>query len=155
MINSFCIKYLAVLCFSLFLIFGCSTDEKKKETFLSDGKAYFEKQEYSKAVIQLKNVTKIDPRSIEAYTLLSEIHLKTGESREAFSVLLKLEQLEPENMETKLKLATFYLLGKQVFETQSRVDYVLSKEPDNIEALYLHAGILSYKKEEFKKIKEV
>jgi tetratricopeptide (TPR) repeat protein len=136
-------------------MFGCASDEKKKETFLAESKTYFEAQEYKKALIQLKNVIKIDPKSIEANQLLAQTHLKLGEAREAFSTYLRLEQLEPENLDTKLKLATFYLLGKQIPEAKSRVDHVLTKAPETVEALFLHAGILSQEKADIEEIKQV
>ena len=142
------IKYIALffICFFL-LICGCSSNEKKKEEFLSEGKVYFEKQEYKKAVIQLKNAIKIDPESIEAYKMLAQSYFKSGQAREAFSTYLRLEQLDPENLEIKIKLATFYLFGKKNQEAESRVNQVLLKEPENIEALYLQAAILNANKD--------
>ncbi|MCP3873499.1 MAG: hypothetical protein GY699_10150, partial [Desulfobacteraceae bacterium] len=149
------LKYLTIFLISTLLIFGCSSDKKKTDQFLSEGKAYIEKQEFKKAVIQLKNAIKIDSKSIEANKLLVQAYLKLGNPEELFKAYLRLEQLEPENLDTKLKVATIYLLGNKTTEATSRMDLVLSKEPENIDALFLHAGILGQKKEDISSIEQV
>ena len=54
-----------------FLIFfialqGCASEQEKADTFIREGTAYFEKQEYAKAEIQLKNAIKLTPDSAQA-----------------------------------------------------------------------------------------
>ena len=155
--NRLCFKYLAIsfLFFFLFANAGFSSDQKKAENFIKEGKAYFENQEYGKAKIQLKNALQLLPTSIEAYQLLARTSLKLGDAQEVFSTFLRLEQLEPENLETKIQLASFYLLAKKRIEAEKRINEVLAKNPDNIKALYLHAGVLSSKKDEIEKIQKV
>jgi tetratricopeptide (TPR) repeat protein len=157
--NRLCLKYTAIsflFFFTLFFLFaGCSSDQQKAEDFIKEGKAYFEKEEYDKAKIQLKNAIQLIPASLEAYQLLAQTSLKLGDAQEAFSTFLRLEQLEPENLETKIQVASFYLLAKKRIEAEKRVDEVLAKSPDNIKALYLYAGILSSKKEAIEKITQI
>lgn len=138
-----------------FLAAGCSSDEKKSVNFIKEGKAYFDKQEYDKAKIQLKNAINLDPKSLEANQILAQTYLKLGDAQEAFSAFLRLEQLEPENLETKIQVASFYLLAQKRIEAETRIDAVLAKTPDDIKALYLHAGVLSSKKEDIEKIRQV
>ena len=87
----FCILGLVVL----FLISGCASDQQKAEKFIKEGKAFVEKQDYAKAVIQLKNAVKLDPKSAEAYRLLAQVHLQQKNPQDAFAAFLRLEQLEP------------------------------------------------------------
>ncbi len=149
------LKYVALSFLLLFLIAGCSSDQQKADNFMKEANAYFEKQDYDKAKIQLKNAIKLDPKSIDAHQLLAKTNLKLENAQEAFSTLLRLEQLDSENLETKIQLASFYLLAKKRIEAEKRIEAVLAKDPNNIQALYLHAGVLAAKKEEIKNIKQV
>ena len=128
---------------------GCASDQQKADTFIREGKAYFEKQEYAKAEIQLKNAVKLEPESIEALQLLAQAYLQQKNTQKAFTTVLRLEQLEPDNLETKLQLASFYFLAQEWVEAEKKVAQVLAVDPDNIEGLYLKAGILGSKKEGF------
>jgi Tfp pilus assembly protein PilF len=155
MFNHISIKYFTFFLISLFLISGCSSDKAKIENYLSEAQTYFDNAEYKKAVIQIKNTIKLDGNSIKAYELLAETQLKLRDGQEAFKAFLRLEQIDPENIKYKLQLATFYLLGKQKKEAEKRINHVLEKEPENIEALYLSAGLLANEKENIDQIKAV
>ena len=123
------------------------SDQQNAETYIQDGKAYFEKQEYAKAEIQLKNAVKLLPDSAEAYHLLARTYLEEKKGQEAFNTFLRLEQLEPDNLDTKLQIASFLVLAKKWPEAETRVTQVLTVDPDNIQGLYLKAGILGSQKE--------
>ena len=113
-------------------MFGCSSDEEKKVAFLEKGKAYFEKGEYKSAELELKNAIQIDSKYIEAHTKLGETQLKLGNPQGAFQSYSIVAQLDPDNTNAQLKLATFYLLGNQLKESRKKVDAILSKEPNNL-----------------------
>jgi cytochrome c-type biogenesis protein CcmH/NrfG len=55
-------------------------------------------------------------------------------------------KLDPENIDASLKLATFYMLGKKTAESREKVEAVLAKAPNNIEALFLMAGLYDLEK---------
>ncbi|MCP4105431.1 MAG: tetratricopeptide repeat protein [Desulfobacteraceae bacterium] len=139
-------KRLKIMFFVCLLIitagYGCTSDTKKKEAHFQKGKAYFEKGEYKSAKIEMLNAVKIDPKYFDALETLAEIYLKLGDVAGAYKSYLKLEQLNSENIDVKLKLGTFLLLGRNFDASKKRTDAVLSKDPNNLEALFLTSGIL-------------
>lgn len=139
----FSIKHLIIICIATLLINSCASDAEKKERFLTQADQAFKSQEYSKAKIHLKNALKLDPRFVKAYQLLAQTHLKLNEHQEAFSTYLKLETLDPGDLDAKIQLASIYFIGKRYKESRERIDAVLEKKPDNLEALYLRAAILA------------
>ena len=149
------VRYVVWLLLISMLAAGCASDKAKVEKFISEAREYIEQEAFEKAVIQLKNAIAIDSSSIEANTLLIKAYLKLGDAQETFKVYLRLEQLEPDNLEHKIQIASFYLLAQNRPEAERRIKEVLDKEPDNIQALYLHAGILSSKKEDIGTIEAV
>ncbi len=157
-------RYRLTLIFSLFatlvllsglLLSGCASDKSKVDNYLSEAQGFFDKGEFQKAIIQLKNAIGIQNDSEKAYDLLSKSYMKLGNGQEAFKAFSRLEQIDPDNLDYKLQTASFYLLGKNKDEAERRVDAVLAKEPENIQALYLHTGIMSLDKADLKEIKKV
>jgi len=124
------------------VVMACSSDDEKKAAHLEKGKAYFEKGEYKSAEIELKNAIQIDPQYVDAYIMLAETSLKLGNPQIAFSAYAAAAKIDPDNTDAQLKLATFYLLNKKLEEARGKIDVVLGKAPNNIEALYLLGNLL-------------
>jgi Tfp pilus assembly protein PilF len=139
----------------IFFLSGCASDESKVKELVTQAQAYFDAGEYPKALIQLKNAIKIDNSSEDAYQLMVKIFLKQGNGQDAFRALLRLEQINEANIDTKMQVASFYLLSKEKNEVERRVDQVLAQSPDNIQALYLKTGVMALKKEDIEQIKSV
>ncbi len=137
------LKTIFFLCLLMIIAgYGCTSDTKKKEAHFEKGKAYYEKGEHKSAKIELLNAVKIDPKYFDALEILAGTYLKLGDVTEAYKSYLKLEQLNPEDIDVKLKLGTLFLLGRNFDESKKRTDAVLNKDPNNLEALFLTSGIL-------------
>jgi tetratricopeptide (TPR) repeat protein len=126
---------------TLFAVYGCAGKEEKKAKHLERAREYLAKNEFKKAVIELKNVVQLDPNDDEAYVELGETHLKLQETREAFHAFSTATSVNPENMNAQLKVGQILLLGKQTEEARKRVEPILEKVPDHVEALSLLAGV--------------
>ena len=72
--------------------------------------------------LEFKNAAKIDPKNVDAHIKLGETYLKLGNSQGAFGAYSRVEQLDENNLDAQLKMATFYMLGKQNEEAQKRID---------------------------------
>jgi tetratricopeptide (TPR) repeat protein len=131
---------LAILCLSLALG-GCGGKEEKKAKHWSRAKQYIEKNELNKAVIELRNVTQLDPKDDAAHYELGEIYLKLKQGREAFQSYSRAAAANPENLPAQLKIGQIYLLGKQAAEARKKAELILEKTPNNIEALMLLSGV--------------
>ena len=137
--------------FLLFLLLviafqGCKSDAEKKVTHFEKGKTYYEKGEYKSAELEFKNALQIDPEYAEVYTNLGQTYLKLGNAQGAFQAYSKAVKFNPDDLDAHLKLATFFFFGRKLKEAKENVDTVLSKEADNIEALFLFAGICEQEK---------
>ncbi len=148
-------KIIPVLLLIIILFPACTSDQKKAENFLSEAETYFQKEEFDKALIQIKNAIKLDPKSIAAHDLMAKTQLKLKDAPGAYKTYLRLEQLDPENLDTRLELAGFNLLGKNYGEAEKQVNFILGREPDHIRALFLKAGLLSRDKENLDTVTDI
>lgn len=146
--NRFRAKHLLIfaLIAGLIMVTGCASDEEKTDKLLVESQAYFDNGEYNKAIIQVQNAIKLTPNSVKGYELLAKIQLKLGKANEAFNAYLALEELAPDDLKAKIQVAYFFLLKKDIPSAEQRVNQVLEKEPENIDALYVHGSIQAAKK---------
>src|SRR5262245_8648251 len=126
---------------ALLVVVGCSrSPETRKARHLDRGDGYFAREQYREAVIEYANVLQIDATNTRAIRQIALSYYQLGEGGRAFPYLIKLKELDPENLDARLKLGTIYLLAQQPEEARQQVAVVLGKDPRNVEALILLAG---------------
>ena len=82
------------------LFIGCKSKETRVQEQLDLGSKYMAELDYESAIVALNKAIKIDPKNVEAYTMLAEVYEKSGradEARETLEKVLALDDLSPEN----------------------------------------------------------
>ncbi len=120
---------------------GCSrSPEAKKARYLERGNRYFKQEQYREAILEYRNVLRIDQKEPAATRQLGLAYYQLGQYGLSFRYLTQAQQLDPENTDVRLKLASIYVLGGRPDDASSQVDAVLKKDPGNLDALVLFAG---------------
>ena len=128
----------------LALAAGCSrSPEARKARHLERGDRYVKEEKYRDAIIEYRNVLRIEAANAQAMGQLGLAHFQLGEMGQAFRFLLRAQEGEPDNAEVRLKLATIYLLGGKPDEARAQAEAVLEKQPKHLEALVVAAGAAS------------
>jgi tetratricopeptide (TPR) repeat protein len=123
------------------LIAGCSrSPEAKKARHLERGDRYFQQEKYREAVLEYRNVLRIDSGNAQAIRQLGLAHYQLGEMGNAGRYLLRIQELEPENLEARLKLGSLYLLGGRPEDAVREAEFVLERDQKNLDGLVLLAG---------------
>jgi tetratricopeptide (TPR) repeat protein len=133
------IRNLCVLSVALLLVMAgtsCSR-EAKKNRHLKRANAYFQAAQYEKAEIEYLNVLRLDPLNPVAGAQLGIVCFEQGRLPAAYSMLRKAEQLQPDNLELRLKLGLTYFNLTGLKEARDEAIYVLERQPTNDEALLL------------------
>jgi tetratricopeptide (TPR) repeat protein len=123
------------------LLSSCASMEEKRDKFMADGKASYEKGDYVTARLHFKNALQLDPKLAEGYLWLGKTELRLKNPRGAFGSLSKAVELNPDLLEAQIILGNLYLLGKRTDEAEAKVKLVLEKEPNDTGALMLSAGV--------------
>lgn len=124
------------------LVGGCDrfSPEAKKAKHLERGQTYFDKGQYSEALIEFKNVVQLDPKDAGTHYRLALTHLKLGGTTNlqgAFAELSRTVELDKTNRDAQLKLGELYLLGNEPAKAREQADIVLVSAPQNTEGLIL------------------
>jgi tetratricopeptide (TPR) repeat protein len=111
---------------------GCSNHLESANRFFAGG-------QYEKAEIEFLNVLRKNPNDPAANERIGTIYFEQGKAGRAFAFLSKAKELQPKNLEVRLKLGSLYLAGRKVKEAQGEAEFVLAQQPNLDEALILLA----------------
>jgi putative PEP-CTERM system TPR-repeat lipoprotein len=131
-VSAFCFLLLALLCT------GC-TKQAKKSYYLARANKDFAAGQYEKAEIEYLKVLQIPPANPVAMTRLGLIYHDQGRLPQAFGVLKRAEELDPENPELRLKLCLTEFALHQFKEARDDANRLLQKQPGQEDALLVLA----------------
>jgi tetratricopeptide (TPR) repeat protein len=132
-----------MIAFAITLTLGACdwpTADTRKLRHLDNATKYFDSGQYHEALIELKNVTQMDPENGEAHHKMALAYLKIGGTsnlQKAFSELNKTVELNRNNHDAQLKLAELYLQGNDPSKAREHAEIVLLSAPQNTEGLIL------------------
>ena len=113
------------------LLIGCKSKGTRVQEQLDLGAKYMEDLDYESAIVALNKAIQIDPKNVEAYTMLAELYEKSGrvdEARETLEMALDIAGLsskKEEEINKRLKNLEFLVM---ISETPGEYD-----EPKSIE----------------------
>lgn len=126
---------------------GCTQEsvETNKNRHRERAIQYFDKGEYREALVELRNVVKLDPKDADAHYRQALAHLKLGTTpdvQQAFKELSTAVELNPDIQDAQLKLGQLLLLSREPGKAREHADVVLAKAPDNKEGVFLRGSSL-------------
>ena len=126
-----------------FLVGACSDPEAVKQKAFESGNRYFEQKKYTEAILEYRNAIKADARFGEARDKLADAYAQTGNARAAYTEQIRAADLLPDNTQVQLKAVTYLLVVRRFDDAKTRVQKVLAREPQNVEALTLYGNALA------------
>ncbi|HTG43202.1 MAG TPA: tetratricopeptide repeat protein, partial [Verrucomicrobiae bacterium] len=113
---------------------GC-TKAAKKERYQTQAENDFKAGSYDKAKIEYLNVLRFDPQNATAFRRLGQMWLEEGAPLKAGAFLVKASELEPNDLENRVRLARTYQAVGRHDQAKAEVLFVLQHSPDDEEAL--------------------
>lgn len=107
---------------------GC-TARFKASHHLKRADQFFNSGQYESAEIEYKNVLRNEPQNARAWDRLGDIYFNEGRGPETMPVLLRARQIDPDNLDVRLKLAAVCLASGQSKEAANEAAFVLSQNP--------------------------
>jgi tetratricopeptide (TPR) repeat protein len=138
---------MSLLLVAVFSLAGCTNAEKAKAEHLSKGDAFLKDSRYQEASIEYRNALQIDDSLAAAHWGLARSYEGLTRLQEAFEHLKRAVELDPNNLEARIKLGNYYLgagKGKTelIAEAEKLAKEVLQKDPNNIEGHILYGSVL-------------
>lgn len=124
---------------------ACGGKEERKVEHLNKGIAFFESGNIDKASIEFKNVLQIDPKTAKPYYYLGRIEEKRTNWPQAFGDYQKAVELDPNDLDARLRLAQILLLAKQPDQSAEMLAPVIKARPTDIEVRLVQAAVSNAK----------
>lgn len=110
---------------------GCGDDAQDMAAFHERGDEYFENEQYKEAIIEYRNVLRLDPNNAAAHYSLAKSYLKESKLREAYWELHETARLDPENVEARLTFGQLSLAARDFDEALVQADDIIEMAEDN------------------------
>lgn len=134
---------LTAFCGVAALVVACSNPEVDKVRHFERGNEYAAEGRDEFALIEYASAVRLDPRYGEARLKLAETHERMNNLRAAAPEYIRAADALPDNREAQLKATQILLLAGEFEDAKSRVAALLEKNPQDVDAMLLHANALA------------
>jgi putative PEP-CTERM system TPR-repeat lipoprotein len=142
MSSSFARKSLTAFAAAVVFIVGCSDDGAKFRHFAA-GENFVRAGKLREAIVEFRNAVQRDDKWGEARFALAEAYALNGDLEGAYGEYVRAADLMPDHTPAQLKAATYLMLVGQYVDARSRVEEVLKKDPNNVDAQIIRGNVLA------------
>lgn len=139
---------------ALAVLVGCSKGSSQQGT-ISRADTLLQQEKVPEAVAELQKAVAADTKDPQANGRLGRAQLRAGQLSQAYHYLLNSKNLQPNDPDVRLDLATYYLIGGKRDQASEQAQFVLDKDPNNVRALRLFAASASTREDEAAAIKAI
>jgi tetratricopeptide (TPR) repeat protein len=138
---------LILILIAAFILGACTTPEKAKAQHVARGQALLKDKKFQEAVLEFRSALQIDEKLADAHWGLANAYEGLQRYQEAFDEMRQTAELDPNNLDVRVKLGNFYLVGAKqspsaIGEAERLAKEVLEKDPNHIEGHILMASVL-------------
>jgi tetratricopeptide (TPR) repeat protein len=151
---------LLILIVAAVLIGACTTPEKAKARHVALGQQLLKDKKFQEAGLEFRSALQIDDRMGDAHWGLANAYEGLQRYQEAFEEMKQAAELDANNLDVRIKLGNYYVMGGRqssaaISEAERLAKEVLQKDPNNIEGHILMSSVLfaqDHKPEAFKEL---
>jgi tetratricopeptide (TPR) repeat protein len=129
------------------LLGACTTPEKAKAQHVARGQALLKDKKFQEASLEFRNALQIDEKLADAHWGLANAYEGLQRYQEAFEEMKETANLDPNNLEVRVRLGNYFLMGSKqspaaVSEAERLAKEVLQKDNNHIEGHILMGSVL-------------
>jgi tetratricopeptide (TPR) repeat protein len=138
---------LSVLLAAVCAISGCANPEKTKISHVEKGEVYLKDEKFQEASLEFRNAIQIDEKLASAHWGLARAYEGLQRFQEAFEELRKTTELDPEHLDSRVKLGNYYIAAARnnpqfIAEAERLAKAILQKDSNHIEGHILLSSVL-------------
>src|SRR5664280_260128 len=132
------------VCFVLavLLLAGCSSKEDRAQSYYAHAMQLISEHDDVKARVELRNALQLKDNMVGAWQALSQLEERNKNWPGVISASRKITELDPKDIEARLRLSKLALLGGALDQALDWVNKASEIDPKNTGALSLKAGVL-------------
>lgn len=127
------------------LLAACDSSEQRAEKYYQSGLEYLEKGDVDRALVEFRNVFKLNGRHREARLAYARAEMKRGNLREAYGQYLRLVEQYPDDLEGRRALAEIAVRSANWGEAKKNIDAVFAMAPNDPQTM-VNKTVMDYGK---------
>jgi tetratricopeptide (TPR) repeat protein len=132
---------------AVLLMAACTTPEKAKAQHVARGQALLKDKKFQEASLEFRNALQIDDKLADAHWGLANAYEGLQRYQEAFEEMKQVVALDPNNLDVRVRLGNYYLMGSKqspagISEAERLAKEVLQKDANHIEGHILMGSVL-------------
>ena len=127
------------------ILVACGSPEERAAKYLANARTYYAAGDYVKARLEAQNAAQVEPKNAKVRFLLAEIAEQEKKYQEMFGHLLVTVDVEPSNVEARLKLGSLYFASQSWVEAAKQATDLLKLAPKDARVHLLQARVLIQK----------
>ncbi len=132
---------LVLLMAAVVQVAGCGSPEERAQAHYERGMQLLAKNDYVKASIELKNALQLKKELVGAWRGLAQIEEHNGQWESVTSILHTITELDPKDVDAKLRLARLMVLANSLDEAMKLVDAATLIKANDPSAMAIKAAI--------------
>lgn len=145
--RKFYVLPLLTLIAAALLLGACTTPEKAKAQHVARGQALLKEKKFQEASLEFRSALQIDDKLADAHWGLANAYEGLQRYQEAFDEMRQTAELDPNNLDVRVRLGNYYLVGSKqspaaIAEAERLAKQVLEKDPNHIEGHILMGSVL-------------
>lgn len=145
--NFYTLPLFTILVAAVLLIAACTTPEKAKAQHVARGQALLKDKKFQEASLEFRNALQIDDKLAEAHWGLANAYEGLQRYQEAFEEMKQVVALDPNNLDVRVRVGNYYLMGSKqsaagIAEAERLAKEVLQKDSNHIEGHILMGSVL-------------
>lgn len=135
-------KFALVLLVASLCLAGCESREDSAARHLEAARQLFAEGDLIKARLELRNAVQLQPRNAEARYLLALISEREQDAKGTLGNLQLAVDADPNYLKARIKLGSYYVVGRRPAEAREFADKALELAPENPQVHVLNARVL-------------
>src|SRR4030095_15787388 len=136
--RKFYVLPLFVVLIAAFVMGACTTPGKAKAQHVARGQQLLKDKKFQEALLRFRSAMQIDEKLADAHWGLANALEGLQRYQEAFDEMRQTAELDPNNLDVRVKLGNYYLVGSKqssaaIAEAERLAKEVLEKDPNHIE----------------------
>jgi Flp pilus assembly protein TadD len=131
----------AILLSTTLLLTACESSEERAQKHYENALSLLEEGDVSRAMVELRNVFKLNPEHKEARILSARTRMENGDLPKAYREYLRLVEQYPENLEGRTELAQIAILSQNWEEAERHGRAAFELAPTDPKVLVIIAAL--------------
>ncbi|WP_167853464.1 tetratricopeptide repeat protein [Roseovarius aestuariivivens] len=123
------------------LLAGCQSSEERAQEHFESGLELLEQGDVSRALVEFRNVFRLDPTHKEARLLFARTMLEEGNEGQAYQQFLRLSEQYPNDLEARIELAELSIASQNWEEGERHGRKARELDPDNPRVQIISAAL--------------